>query len=212
MTDPDRTFAGAPPYYQNVGWTFHVTRGLAAEEEDHGIGLEQWRGCVADDAALRLEQDYRQPNIDLGVTEVWRELGRTRWGGDTEWADHFHYMPACITATLAMHLPNPLLSDRFQRAVAALGQFPTLGHWRDYVGSSRVLRLEERVTLSGKVHYFPGRAVTTARGGGAIRYLPACVWIYAGPDVQGVSRWAKCGQIAACLEARVVFGHRIEWS
>jgi len=80
------------------------------------------------------------------------------------------------------------------------------------VEGSGVLRLEERVSVSGEDSLLPGRAVTTARSGGTIRYMPACVWIYAGPDVGEVSRWAKCREIAHCLAAQTIFGHRIEWT
>ena len=59
-----------------------------------------------------------------------------------------------------------------------------------------MLRLEERVTIGGEERRLLGRAVTTARSGGSIRYVPASIRIYAGPDVGEVSRWAKCREFA----------------
>lgn len=210
MSSVDRELTGGYPYYQSAEWAFYVTRGLSAELEGRGIALEEWRALVAADPMLVLDEVYDQLNIDRGVHEQWREPGRADWRDGGKYAEHWHYMPAHITDITAHRLPSPMLSQRFQTAAAQLGTTPTLPAWRAYVEQSKVLYLEERVTIGGEERQLPGRAMTTARSGGSIRYVPASIWTYAGPDVGEISRWAKCREFAATLGAKLINGWDFE--
>lgn len=210
MSEVDRELAGGYPYYQDIEWAFFVTRGLSAELEERGISLEEWRALVAADPVLVLDEVYDQLNIDRGVHELWRETGRASWREHEADAEHLHFMPGHITAITAHRLPNPMLSTRFGAAAAKLGTTPTLRDWRAYVEQSKVLRLEEEQTIGGEKRRLLGYALTTARSGGSIRYVPASIWIYAGPDVGEVSRWAKCQELARALDASLIDGRDFE--
>ncbi len=210
MSAVDRELSGGHPYYKNVEWAFYVTRGLSAELDGRGVTLEEWRTLVAHDYMLVLDEVYDQFNIDRGVRELWREAGRAGWREGGDHAEYLHYMPGHITNITAHRLPNPMLSRRFQAAAAALGTTPTLSAWRAYVQQSKVLDLMEEQTIAGERRQLLGHSWTTARSGGAIRYVPASVWVYAGPDVGEVSRWAKCREIARSLNARLINGRDFE--
>lgn len=210
MIKVDRELAGRYPNYRHIEWTFFVTRGLSAELEGNGITLLEWRTLVARDPTLVQDEVYDQFNIDRGTLEHWRESGRSGWRAGGGATDYWHYMPAHITNITAHRLPGPLLSRRFQSAVAALGSTPTLRAWRDYVQQSKVLELREQLTIAGESRQLLGHAWTTARSGGAIRYVPASVWIYAGPDIGEISRWAKARQIERSLGARLINGREFE--
>jgi len=115
---------------------------------------------------------------------------------------------SCITGR---YLPSTLLSERMARVVADIGRYPSLARWRDYAEQSKVVRLDETLTIGGRELWLPGHALTTARRGGPIRYVPASVWIDCGPDLAEVSRWAKCRRIARALDATLHDGFELEW-
>ena len=208
--DIDRELEGGFPYYMNSHQAIYATRGLAAELDGRGITCSEWLEAVKVDAGLALDEVYIQHNPHAGYDETWREKGRVRWPAMGEPCEYIRWFPPHITATHSCRLPSRTLGDRFNRAVAEIGQFPTLAQWREYVVAGNRLSLEERFVIGGRQCYRPGRAVTTAAGGGEIWYIPAAVWMYYGMDVNGVSREAKLRELAARLDARVVSGNDFE--
>jgi len=200
---------GSYPYYALSDRALYVTRGAKAEEDETGITLEEWLAVLGRLDELTLDERYEIKNPHTEEVETWIERGRARClssDGEPGW---FSYMPRHLSNIVAKRLPSIRLMSRFEKVLKAVGGNPSLSVWREHVRGNRYLRLEERWTRDGKPVYLPGRAVTLAKSGGTILFLPSAVFVYFSPapyegEAPDSVFLAVSRRIARLLKARVV--------
>ncbi len=173
---------GGYPYYTLAESAYYVSRGRTSQNP---ITIEVWREFVAASPDLRLEESYRQFNIDRSVDETWSEEGRTRWltePGEEE--EYVHFMPRHIEHHHGVLHPLKI-TERWHKIVRDLGQNPTLEAWNEYVAKDKYLCLsEEYKTRNNKKIFEPGRVLWLDKKGEPkhlFRFIPACVWLYSSP-------------------------------
>ena len=175
MIKSETVLNGMPPYFEAISYVFYITRGRMPWQDVAPVSLEEWRAVCIKHPALTLEDDFIQHNIDRGVDEIWREMGRCRWlESPAGIPEYLHFSGLQIEYLHGGPFLGGKIRSKYLALCKNLGKKGSFEDWINVVANDTWLQPD---TDSGE----PGRALWMSRKGRTkhvFRYTPPGVWMY----------------------------------